>query len=370
MIIDDELAMLTVMQRLLHKIEGIEVVGSFQHMKDALRFTQKELVDIAFIDIMIADESGLELARQLRAEQAHLEIVFVTSHREYAVDAFDTYPLDYMVKPVSQKRLAQTLERAKVKKRKSVSEPIKTDSNQLIVKTLGGLEVSSSVAGEVKFISKKSQELFALLLLQRGRTISKDKVMDEMFAEMPLENAVGYLHTIVYQLRKALKSHGLKSIVRSFDEQYLLEIDRIEADFIAFESYVNSKEEWNETTVRKAIEWETRFAGDLYEGKAYPWSVLEQEALAIQYHDFAVRLVRWLLEHKQVTQAILIAKKLVSRNELDTEANALLLQAYHLAKDNISFQKHYQRFSKLYQQEIGDSPSIEGVEYEHERKPL
>ncbi|WP_368655171.1 response regulator [Ornithinibacillus sp. 4-3] len=360
MIIDDEPAMLTIMQRLLYKIDGVEVVTSFQHIKDALLFTQKEMVDIAFIDIMIADESGLDLARQLRARQADLEIVFVTSHREYAVDAFATYPLDYMVKPVSPKRLTQTVERVKAKKRKADSEkPVKMSSNRLIVKALGGFEVSSLEAGEVKFISKKSQELFALLLLQRGRAVSKDRVIDEMFYDMPLENAGGYLNTIVYQLRKVLQPHGLKSIIRSFDEQYMVEMDQVEVDFISFESYIKSKEEWNENTVKTAIEWDARFAGDLYESKAYTWAVLEQEALALRYHDFAVRLVRWLLEYNQLTQAILVARKLVSRNELDVEGNTLLLQAYRLAKDDTSFHKHYQQFSKLYHEEMGSFPLIE-----------
>lgn len=252
-IIDDEQAMLVIMQRMLRKIDNIEIIGGFQSVKDALLFTQNTVVDIAFVDIMIADESGLELARQLRAGQKDMEIVFVTSHREYAVDAFDAYPLDYMVKPVSQKRLIQTIERAREKKKKL---PEKTDVNRLVVKALGGLEVSSVEAGKVKFISKKSQELFAFLLLGRGRAVSRDRVIDEVFPDMPLGNAIVYLNTAVYQLRKALQSHGLKSIVRTFDEQYMLEMTHVDVDFISFESYVYRVKDWNEFTVKEALEWE------------------------------------------------------------------------------------------------------------------
>lgn len=354
-IIDDEQAMLAIMQRMLRRIENIEIIGGFQSVKDALLFTQNTVVDIAFVDIMIADESGLELARQLRAGQKNMEIVFVTSHREYAVDAFDTYPLDYMVKPVSQKRLIQTIERAREKNNKP---PEKMDVNRLIVKALGGLEVSSVEAGKVKFISKKSQELFAFLLLGRDRAVSRDRVIDKVFPEMPLENAVAYLNTAVYQLRKALQSHGLKSIVRTFNEQYMLEMTHIDADFISFESYVYRVKDWNEFTVKEALEWEKRFAGDLYENKFYTWSIPEQEGLAIRYHDFAIRLVRWLLANNQVTQSILIARKIVSRNELDEEANVFLMKAYRAAKDYQSFRSHYEHFIKVYQKEIGSLPSI------------
>lgn len=354
-IIDDEQAMLAIMQRMLRKIEGVEIIGGFQSVKEALLFTQDTAVDIAFVDIMIADESGLELARRLRAGQKDMEIVFVTSHREYAVDAFDTYPLDYMVKPVSQKRLIQTIERAREKNRKP---PEKRDGNQLVVKALGGLEVGSAEAGKVKFISKKSQELFAFLLLQRGRAVSRDRVIDEVFLGMPLENAVVYLNTAVYQLRKALQPHGLKSIVRTFDEQYMLEMTHIDVDFISFEAYVNRVKEWNEFTVKEALEWERNFTGDLYDNKFYAWSVPEQEGLAIRYHDFAMRLVRWLLENNQVTQSILIARKIVSRNEVDEEANVFLMKAYRAAKDYQSFRSHYEHFINVYQKEMGSLPAI------------
>src|SRR5690606_20484822 len=146
---------------------------------------------------------------------------------------------------------------------------------------------SSAEAGKVKFISKKSQELFAFLLLQRGRAVSRDRVIDEVFSGMRLENAMVYLNTAVYQLRTALQSHRLKSIVCTFDEQYVLEMTYTDVDFISFESYVNRVKEWNEFTVKEALEWEKRFTGDLFENKYYTWSVPEQEGLAIRYHDFA-----------------------------------------------------------------------------------
>ncbi len=71
-VIDDEPAMLAIMQRMLRKIENVELIGGFQNVNDALLLVQHTIVDIAFVDIMIADESGLELARKLRAVQKDL----------------------------------------------------------------------------------------------------------------------------------------------------------------------------------------------------------------------------------------------------------------------------------------------------------
>lgn len=79
---------------MLASIDGIELVGSFQQINEALAFLQQHEADIAFLDIEIAEDNGIELARNLRANNANLDIVFTTAHANYAMQAYDVYPLD------------------------------------------------------------------------------------------------------------------------------------------------------------------------------------------------------------------------------------------------------------------------------------
>jgi len=110
-IIDDELAMHLILKRMLKKMDQVEVVGSFQETASAYSFLERHQVDVAFVDIHMPGESGLDFARRLRARGWPKRLIFVTSHKEYALPAFDVYAYDYMVKPLSQKRLAETIER-------------------------------------------------------------------------------------------------------------------------------------------------------------------------------------------------------------------------------------------------------------------
>ncbi len=112
LIVDDEPAMLLALKRMLSKMEDVELVGSFRSAAEALDFVRRSDVDLALLDISIAEDDGLELARNLRAIRAGLDIVFTTSHAEFALPAYDVYPLDYIVKPISGIRLAQTIARA------------------------------------------------------------------------------------------------------------------------------------------------------------------------------------------------------------------------------------------------------------------
>ncbi len=350
-VIDDERVYHTIMERLLSQIGGVELVGCYLRPEDALEQLRHQEVDIAFIDIQIGQDNGLDAARLLRSVHPDLEIVFVTSHKEYAADSFESYPLDYMVKPVSQSRLEQTIVRAASRLREK-SRQAASIAGKLKVRALGGLEVSGERSGPVKWISKKSLELFAFLLMHRGRSVSKGRILEHIFPDMPLKNAETYLNTAVYQLRKALQEHGYKHIVDNGQEQYWLLLDQVEVDFISFETRVSQFGAFVNDEIEDALTCERQYSGELYEDQAFVWSVAERTRLHDAYVYFAKQLSRWLLAHRRAEQAAMIVKKIVQRNELDEESNFLLLQAYGELKDIASLAKHYERISYLYRQEL------------------
>ncbi|BBI36651.1 LytR/AlgR family response regulator transcription factor [Cohnella abietis] len=111
-IIDDERAMHFIMKRMLAKIDGIEIVGSFQETTAALSYVMNHHVDLIFLDIRMPGENGIELAVRLREQGRLVKLVFVTSYKEYASAAFEVHAYDYMVKPVEQDRLHRTIRRA------------------------------------------------------------------------------------------------------------------------------------------------------------------------------------------------------------------------------------------------------------------
>lgn len=67
-------------------------------------------IDIAFLDVRMGGMDGIELAKRLREFDSSLIVVFVTSSREYALDAYPVHPFDYLVKPYTIMRLAAVLD--------------------------------------------------------------------------------------------------------------------------------------------------------------------------------------------------------------------------------------------------------------------
>ena len=66
-------------------------------------------VDIAFLDIRMGGMDGIELAERLRESATRPAVVFVTTSREYALDAYRTHPFDYLVKPYTQEEMRRVL---------------------------------------------------------------------------------------------------------------------------------------------------------------------------------------------------------------------------------------------------------------------
>ena len=111
LIADDEPLLRDVIEHLLLQLwPELDIVARARNGREAVDLFEATHPDICFLDIRMPGLSGLEAA-QIIGRRAH--IIFVTAYDEYAVKAFDAGVLDYLVKPVSSARLAETVQRLK-----------------------------------------------------------------------------------------------------------------------------------------------------------------------------------------------------------------------------------------------------------------
>ena len=86
----------------------LEILGTALNGRAALSLAEETQPDIAFLDIHMPGLNGLQVAEALPADT---KIVFVTAFDEFAVDAFQRAAVDYLLKPVTDARLRQTISR-------------------------------------------------------------------------------------------------------------------------------------------------------------------------------------------------------------------------------------------------------------------
>jgi two-component system LytT family response regulator len=112
LIVDDEPAARGALRSLLEQETDIEIAGELADGESALRFLKKPGCDLLFLDIQMPEMDGFEVLRRL--EPAGLPaIVFVTAYDQYALRAFDSEAVDYLLKPFSDERFQQALTRAR-----------------------------------------------------------------------------------------------------------------------------------------------------------------------------------------------------------------------------------------------------------------
>ena len=100
------------LERLLKKAFGEEEIlcRRFVCGDDFLKEFPGEGYQVVFLDICMEGTNGIETARQLRAADPELLIVFVTSSPEYVWDAFPVHPFDYLLKPYAEEKILHLAE--------------------------------------------------------------------------------------------------------------------------------------------------------------------------------------------------------------------------------------------------------------------
>jgi two-component system LytT family response regulator len=111
MVIDDEPAARRLMKNLLHQYNDvIEVIDEASNGKEALEKIEKLNPDLIFLDIQMPDLTGFEVIEQLTKKP---NIIFTTAYEQYAIRAFETFSIDYLLKPIKEERLEQSIEKLK-----------------------------------------------------------------------------------------------------------------------------------------------------------------------------------------------------------------------------------------------------------------
>lgn len=352
-VVDDEKSMHIIMERMLKKINSITLGGCFLDTWSAYTYLSDHEVDLIFMDISMPKESGIEFAKRLREEGRETKIVFLTSHKEYALPAFDVYALDYMLKPVNQERLQQTVGRAVADKelQKDTAKQA-VQKKKLIYNCLGRMELRTSQHEIVKWRSSKSAELFAYLIMQRGKRVSKARIIEDVFEHMSLKSADTYLNTTIYQLRKLLGLYGLPQVIHSSNQYYVLDHTKIEVDAFIFEDQCNLLDFSDAIQVNRAVEHERSYQGNLFGEHVYVWAQNEIERVSSLYISFAHKLCEALLSRAEMDTAISILKKLVEHYDLEDRTIMLYLEALALKKDEVGLKRQYKKFTEIMREEV------------------
>ena len=109
LIVDDEAPARERLRSLLAEIDGMDVVGEAGTGEQALERAAQLAPEVVLLDVRMPGIDGIETARHLNLLERPPAVIFTTAYDEYAVKAFETQAVGYLLKPVRKEKLAAAL---------------------------------------------------------------------------------------------------------------------------------------------------------------------------------------------------------------------------------------------------------------------
>jgi DNA-binding LytR/AlgR family response regulator len=113
LIVDDEPIARKVLREELELANDVEVIGEADNGSAGLAQILNLKPDIVFLDLQMPEITGIEVARRLHRGTHLPAVIVITAYDQYAIQALDAGAVDYLLKPISQERLHEALERVR-----------------------------------------------------------------------------------------------------------------------------------------------------------------------------------------------------------------------------------------------------------------
>ena len=204
LVVEDEIILLEQLtNRIRETLPDSEIV-SVDNADDALAALHQEAIDIAFLDIMIGDMTGVDLAKRIKAVYPCCDIVFCTGYSDYAPQAFELGASDYLLKPVTAEKIEHAISQLR-------HTPIYMGAKQgLYIQCFGDFEVFYD-GDPVASFTKRSKELLAYLVNKEGILCPTSEIDNVLFRG----GSDSYLRVAKKDLKAILRDKGQESLLVS-----------------------------------------------------------------------------------------------------------------------------------------------------------
>jgi two-component SAPR family response regulator len=352
-ILDDEIYAVKLLEKKLNNIAGIEICGTFTDPETALAELRKLKPDVLFLDMDLLEVNGIQFAENLLEEQLRIEVIFVTAHSQFALNAFDVNAADYLLKPVQTARLEKAVARAaeRVELYKQRIPQRKSENKSFNVYAFGALRLICQDGSEFKWRTRKGKELFTFLWHHRTKPIHKSKVIDAIWPELDAEKAISLLYTTVYQLRKKLKDAGVQeNPIKLKNDYYTLEIPSLTSDVDELNTLLKNNIE-SDQQVEKIMEL---YAGDYLEEEDYFWAYQTRLDLRGRVLFFLEAFIKEEIETRANYQLIeKCLEKMLRMDPINEHYMMIQMQFYAKSNQLSKMKLFYERIAASLEDEVG-----------------
>lgn len=358
-IVDDEQHCLDEFKWLLHKYPDIEVMGMFSDPNAALAAAAEGCPDAAFLDIDMPGLTGLELALEIQAVCPGIVVVFVTAYAQYALEAFSTFPLDFLLKPVKEARLDETIEHLRVQHK--LLNRASAPDNRMKIRCFGAFELLA--AEEVKWETRRVRDLFLYLIDLRGAAPAKDEMLRALFDDQDSKGTAVNLRMTIYRLRSLLCALDAEGEYLKMGDDYRLTIAPGVCDYTDFMAFAEGNPVISTKNAVEAARALNLYTRPYLEGEGYEWAVETACETETEYERIALGLAACHTLAGRAPEAENILNALLARNPLSTEGYEALLDIYMEGGNLPAYCEWFEQYARMLKKEYRARPQAKYREY-------
>ena len=223
-VIDDEPAARRLMKSLLQEhSQVITVIEEAGNGREAIRKIEELKPDVIFLDIQMPDLTGFEVLEQLEHKP---NIIFTTAYEQYAIRAFENFSIDYLLKPIKEERLEQSI--SKLKQFGRLNQSIDIPGLQEIIRQLHVPQKATALpikTGDKITLLRfeniaylEAQDKYVFIFTIDGQKHLTDQSLTSLTEKLPSQ---------FYRIQKSyiINKDKIREMHRHFNSRYLFVLD-------------------------------------------------------------------------------------------------------------------------------------------------
>jgi len=216
-------------------------------------------------------------------------------------------------------------------------------------------------SGQIKWRTRKTEELFAYFLQNENRKMFRDEICDTLWPNTSTDKSIVYLHTTIYKMKKDLEARGIKIKVDFADGYYSYELPPYYSDTREFTKIYNPLSlligKIDEKSAMNCEKLISIYKGDYLSRNGYVWALTESALYREQLESALLDLSKYYISMRNFKAARKLLLELINIDKLNETFYEVLFTVFLHEKDYPSFNKYYNSLKKSLRLELGVEPS-------------
>ena len=357
MVVDDEPHALRWAEEVIGGIAECQICGLYTSADDCFAQIVHDQPHLILLDIEMPGMQGLKAAQLLHALYPELAVVFSTAYGEYAAQAFEVNAVDYLLKPLTEPRVRQMIERY------CRSRPRAMERNgNYTPRYFGPFRLKAAATGKsVEFRTAKARELAAFLLLKPGEPVSRDQILETIWPEWEADRAQSNLHTTVYQLRKDLTLAGITddgNAVRSTAGLYSFQEPSHDGDLQLFERAYSLFSQGDDA-IFHASQALALYRDGFMSGCSSDWVLQKRGQLEQNFLEMLTAVIDDEVRHQKYSRALTLLYRYIDCNPYAEQAHGQMIGLQWLLHGSQAAASYRRQMVEQFRTDLGVEPRID-----------